>query len=93
MDQIADQSTTVRLSAYFYRCNIGRIWRVAEVLEYGVVGINEGHISTEIAPFSGTKENGIGPIGSSLGLEIRRRPVTLAGGRIVQALVPAQPPL
>ena len=54
---------------------------VVKALEYGVVGINEGHISTEIAPFSGTKENGIGPIGSSLGLEIRRRPVTLAGAR------------
>jgi Aldehyde dehydrogenase family len=41
--------------------DIGRIWRVAEALEYGIVGINEGIISTEIAPFGGIKESGIGP--------------------------------
>jgi acyl-CoA reductase-like NAD-dependent aldehyde dehydrogenase len=50
------------LAAYFYSRDIGRIWRVAEGLEYGIVGINEGIISTEIAPFGGMKESGIGPI-------------------------------
>ena len=44
----------------FYSRDIGRIWRVAEALEYGIVGINEGIISTEIAPFGGMKESGIG---------------------------------
>jgi succinate-semialdehyde dehydrogenase/glutarate-semialdehyde dehydrogenase len=61
------------LAAYFYSRDIGRIWRVAEALEYGIVGINEGIISTEIAPFGGMKESGIGPSGGSLGLEIRHR--------------------
>jgi hypothetical protein len=58
---------------YFYSRDIGRIWRVAEGLEYGIVGIDEGIISTEIAPFGGMKESGIGPIWGSLGLEIRHR--------------------
>jgi succinate-semialdehyde dehydrogenase / glutarate-semialdehyde dehydrogenase len=44
------------LASYFYARDIGRIWRVAEALEYGIVGINEGIISTEIAPFGGMKE-------------------------------------
>ncbi len=56
-----------------YSRDIGRIWRVAEALEYGIVGINEGIISTEIAPFGGMKESGIGPIanywGSKYGIE------------------------
>jgi hypothetical protein len=47
------------LSAYFYSRDIGRIWRVAEALEYGIVGINEGIIWIEIAPFGGMKEYGI----------------------------------
>ena len=47
------------LAAYFYSRDIGRIWRVAEGLECGIVGINEGIISTEIAPFGGMKESGI----------------------------------
>ena len=54
------------LAAYFYSRDIGRIWRVAEALEYGIVGINKGIISPrsigEIAPFDGMKENGIGPL-------------------------------
>jgi hypothetical protein len=58
--------TEFGLAAYFYSRDIGRIWRVAEGLEYGIVGINEGIISVkstgEIAPFGGMKENGIGPI-------------------------------
>jgi succinate-semialdehyde dehydrogenase/glutarate-semialdehyde dehydrogenase len=49
--------------------DIGRIWRVAEALEYGIVGINEGIISTEIAPFGGIKESGIGREGSKYGIE------------------------
>src|SRR6266849_6811232 len=65
--------TEFGLAAYFYSRDIGRIWRVAEALEYGIVGINEGIISTEIAPFGGMKESGIGPYGGSLGREIRHR--------------------
>jgi succinate-semialdehyde dehydrogenase/glutarate-semialdehyde dehydrogenase len=53
----------------FYSRDIGRIWRVAEALEYGIVGINEGIISTEIAPFGGMKESGIGREGSKYGIE------------------------
>jgi succinate-semialdehyde dehydrogenase/glutarate-semialdehyde dehydrogenase len=49
--------------------DIGRIWRVAEALEYGIVGVNEGIISTEIAPFGGMKESGIGREGSKYGIE------------------------
>ena len=54
-------------AAYFYSRDIGRIWPVAEGLEYGIVGINEGIISTEIAPFGGMKESGIGREGSKYG--------------------------
>ena len=57
------------LAAYFYSRDIGRIWRVAEGLEYGIVGINEGIISTKIAPFGGMKESGIGREGSKYGIE------------------------
>ena len=56
------------LAAYSYSRDIGRIWRVAEALEYGIVGINEGIISTEIAPFGGMKESGIGREGSKYGI-------------------------
>ncbi|HYH18508.1 MAG TPA: NADP-dependent succinate-semialdehyde dehydrogenase [Azospirillum sp.] len=61
--------TEFGLAAYFYSRDIGRIWRVAEGLEYGIVGINEGIISTEVAPFGGMKESGIGREGSKYGLE------------------------
>ncbi|HJU16665.1 MAG TPA: NADP-dependent succinate-semialdehyde dehydrogenase [Stellaceae bacterium] len=61
--------TEFGLAAYFYARDIGRIWRVAEALEYGMVGINEGIISTEIAPFGGMKESGIGREGSKYGIE------------------------
>ena len=57
------------LAAYFYSRDIGRIWRVAEQLEYGMVGINEGIISTEVAPFGGVKESGIGREGSHHGVD------------------------
>jgi Aldehyde dehydrogenase family len=66
-------NTEFGLAAYFYSRDIGRIWRIAEALEYSIVGINEGIISTEIAPFGGMKESGIGRFGGSLGLEIRHR--------------------
>ncbi len=61
--------TEFGLAAYFYSRDIGRIWRVAEALEYGMVGINGGIISTEIAPFGGVKESGIGREGSKYGIE------------------------
>ncbi len=61
--------TEFGLAAYFYSRDIGRVWRVAEALEYGIVGINEGIISTEIAPFGGVKESGIGREGSKYGIE------------------------
>jgi len=61
--------TEFGLAAYFYAQNIGRIWRVAEALEYGMVGINEGLISTEVAPFGGVKESGLGREGSQHGIE------------------------
>ncbi len=57
------------LAAYFYSRDIGRIWRVAEGLEYGLVGVNDGLISTEIAPFGGVKESGTGREGSKYGID------------------------
>jgi succinate-semialdehyde dehydrogenase/glutarate-semialdehyde dehydrogenase len=62
-------ATEYGLAAYFYSRDIGRIWRVAEALEYGLVGINEGVISTEVAPFGGIKESGLGREGSRHGIE------------------------
>ena len=61
--------TEFGLAAYFYGRDIARVWRVAEALEYGIVGINTGIISTEVAPFGGVKESGIGREGSKYGLE------------------------
>ena len=61
--------TPFGLAAYFYSQNMGRTWRVAEGLEYGMVGINEGGISSEVAPFGGVKESGLGREGSKYGLE------------------------
>jgi succinate-semialdehyde dehydrogenase/glutarate-semialdehyde dehydrogenase len=61
--------TEFGLAAYFYGRDISRIWRVAEALEYGIVGINTGIISTEVAPFGGVKESGLGREGSKYGLE------------------------
>ena len=61
--------TEFGLAAYFYGRDIGRVWRVAEALEYGIVGINEGIISTEVAPFGGVKESGNGREGSKYGIE------------------------
>jgi succinate-semialdehyde dehydrogenase/glutarate-semialdehyde dehydrogenase len=61
--------TVYGLAAYFYSRDIGRVWRVAEALEYGIVGINEGIVSTEVAPFGGMKQSGIGREGSRYGLD------------------------
>ena len=61
--------TPYGLSAYFYTRDLDRTWRVAEALEYGIVGINTGFISSEVAPFGGMKESGIGREGSSFGVD------------------------
>jgi len=61
--------TEYGLASYFYSRDVGRCWRVAEALEYGMVGINEGIISTEVAPFGGIKESGIGREGSRYGID------------------------
>ena len=61
--------TEFGLAAYFYARDLGRVWRVGEALESGMVGINTGLISTEVAPFGGVKESGIGREGSKYGIE------------------------
>ncbi len=61
--------TEFGLAAYFYARDLGRVWRVAEQLEYGIVGINTGLISTEVAPFGGVKQSGLGREGSKYGTE------------------------
>lgn len=61
--------TCYGLASYFYSRDIGRVWRIAERLEYGMVGINEGLISNEVAPFGGIKESGIGREGSRHGID------------------------
>ncbi len=61
--------TEFGLASYFYSRDIGRVWRVAEQLESGIVGINTGIISTEVAPFGGVKESGVGREGSKYGIE------------------------
>lgn len=61
--------TEFGLAAYFYSRDIGRVWRVAEALEYGMVGINAGIISNEVAPFGGVKQSGLGREGSHYGID------------------------
>jgi succinate-semialdehyde dehydrogenase/glutarate-semialdehyde dehydrogenase len=61
--------TEFGLASYFYSRDIGRIWRVAEALEYGMVGVNTGIISNEVAPFGGIKQSGLGREGSHHGLD------------------------
>jgi succinate-semialdehyde dehydrogenase/glutarate-semialdehyde dehydrogenase len=61
--------TEYGLASYFYSRDVGRIWRVAEALEYGIVGVNTGFISSEVAPFGGVKQSGLGREGSSWGID------------------------
>jgi succinate-semialdehyde dehydrogenase/glutarate-semialdehyde dehydrogenase len=61
--------TDFGLASYFYARDVGRIFRVAEALEYGIVGVNEGIISTAEAPFGGVKQSGLGREGSKYGIE------------------------
>ena len=61
--------TPFGLASYFYARDIGRVWRVAQALEAGTIGINEGIITTEVAPFGGVKASGYGREGSKYGLE------------------------
>jgi succinate-semialdehyde dehydrogenase/glutarate-semialdehyde dehydrogenase len=61
--------TEFGLAAYFYTRDLARSWRVSEALEYGMVGLNTGLISTEVAPFGGVKESGMGREGSKYGLD------------------------
>lgn len=69
-DVIAQANDTIfGLAAYFYARDLSRVWRVAEALEYGMVGINTGLISTEVAPFGGVKQSGLGREGSRHGIE------------------------
>ena len=57
------------LASYFYSRDIGRIWKAAEALEYGIVGVNTGLISNEVAPFGGVKQSGLGREGSVHGMD------------------------
>ena len=70
-DEIIEMAnaTEFGLAAYLYSRDIGRVWRMSEALEYGIVGINTGIISTEVAPFGGMKESGFGREGSKYGIE------------------------
>jgi succinate-semialdehyde dehydrogenase / glutarate-semialdehyde dehydrogenase len=61
--------TEFGLASYFFSRDVGRIWRVAEALEYGMVGINTGLISTEVVPFGGVKQSGLGREGSHYGID------------------------
>jgi len=74
-------ATEFGLASYFYARDIGRVWRVAEGLEYGMVCINDGILSTEVAPFGGMKESGTGREGSKYGIEefIEIKYITMAG--------------
>lgn len=69
-DVIAQANDTeFGLASYFYAQNLSRVWRVAEALEYGMVGINTGILSTEVAPFGGVKQSGLGREGSRYGID------------------------
>jgi succinate-semialdehyde dehydrogenase/glutarate-semialdehyde dehydrogenase len=65
----AANATSTGLAAYVFTRDLGRFWRVSEALETGMVGINTGVISTEVAPFGGVKESGLGREGSRYGIE------------------------
>jgi succinate-semialdehyde dehydrogenase/glutarate-semialdehyde dehydrogenase len=69
-DVIAQANDTdFGLASYFYARDMGRVWRVAEALEAGIVGVNTGLISTEVAPFGGVKQSGLGREGSKYGID------------------------
>ena len=74
-------ATEFGLASYFYARDLGRVFRVAEELEYGMVCVNDGILSTEVAPFGGVKESGIGREGSKYGIDeyIEIKYITLAG--------------
>jgi succinate-semialdehyde dehydrogenase/glutarate-semialdehyde dehydrogenase len=61
--------TEFGLASYFYAKDLSKVWRVAEALEYGIVGVNTGIISTEVAPFGGIKQSGQGREGSKYGID------------------------
>jgi succinate-semialdehyde dehydrogenase/glutarate-semialdehyde dehydrogenase len=65
----AANDTDFGLASYFYSRDIGRVWRVAEQLDYGMVGINTGLISNEVGPFGGVKQSGLGREGSKYGID------------------------
>jgi succinate-semialdehyde dehydrogenase/glutarate-semialdehyde dehydrogenase len=65
----AANHTDSGLASYFFSRDMARIWRVAEQLEYGMVGINTGLISNEVAPFGGVKQSGLGREGSKYGID------------------------
>jgi len=65
----AANDTDFGLAAYFYSSDIGRVWRVAEKLEYGMVGVNTGLIANEVTPFGGVKQSGLGREGSKYGMD------------------------
>jgi succinate-semialdehyde dehydrogenase/glutarate-semialdehyde dehydrogenase len=77
----AANDTPFGLAAYFYSRDLGRAWRVTEALEYGIVGVNTGFVSTEVAPFGGVKESGIGREGSKYGMDewVELKYVAMAG--------------
>jgi succinate-semialdehyde dehydrogenase / glutarate-semialdehyde dehydrogenase len=68
-DPRRSNDTEFGLASYFFTRDISRAWRVAEALEYGMVGVNTGLISTEVAPFGGVKQSGVGREGSRYGLQ------------------------
>ena len=74
--------TEFGLASYFYSRDVGRIFRVAEALEYGSIGVNEGIISTEVAPFGGMKSSGIGRDGGDYSFDfyMETKHVSLAKG-------------
>ena len=71
VDDVIDQAndTIFGLASYFYASNLTQVWRVVEALEYGMVGVNTGLISTEVAPFGGIKQSGQGREGSKYGVD------------------------
>ena len=81
--------TPFGLAAYFYTENLKRSWRVAEALEFGMVGLNTGLISTEVAPFGGVKQSGLGREGSQLGIEEYLEVKTLHVGGLELEVLPA----